>query len=72
MYTTQGVVNFWENKKSKKPSKISNYSGSGNGRKYSFRPYNRTRRLTSYYFDMTYGADSGANFRGYKMYIKCN
>lgn len=70
--STPGAGNFWKNKKTKNKRNIGYYSNGGTKRKYSYRPYNRTRRLKSFKFDMTYTAEFGGSSSAYKLYISCN
>lgn len=70
LYTSPGAKNNWKNKKD---SGKMTYSDGGYGRKYSHRPYYRTRRLVSYNFDMTTSAyhDAHPGTVG-KLHIACN
>jgi len=70
LQSTTGAYNYWKNKKD--DAEIAYYSDGGTRREYDYRPYYRTRRLTSYYFSMFYEVAIGGNSNGYTLTISCN
>lgn len=71
--TTNGVRNFWQNKKH--TGEIPDWGRYGNNRDYDYRPYRASRRLKNYYLSMKFFAfdeGSGRQTSIYTRYTRCS
>lgn len=71
--TTNGVRNFWQNKKH--TGEIPRWGRYGNNRDYDYRPYRASRRLKNYYLSMkffAYDEGSGRQTSIFTRYTRCS